>query len=65
MTFDQVLVMERMARRWSQESVALEVGVQQGTYGKWEAGKTEPRISQAIMLAAMFEIDLNAVEPRK
>lgn len=64
MTFDQAIIMERMARRWSQEAVALELGTTQGTYGNWEAGKTEPKISQAIRLAEILEIDLNTIEAR-
>ena len=64
MTFDQAIVRERMARHWSQEALAFDLGVNQSTYAKWEAGKTEPKISHAIRLAAALGIDLNDIEAR-
>lgn len=50
-TFMERLVLHRNKRKLSQEQLAEAAGVSQRTVSNWEAGESEPAVTQLIKLA--------------
>lgn len=55
------LLQYRKMLRLSQEEIAERLGVSRQAYAKWEAGSTTPELKYCRMLAALFEITLDAL----
>jgi len=49
----------RVMAGYSQEALAEHIGVNYATVGNWENGKTEPRISEFIAIAKVFNVSLS------
>ena len=49
----------REERGWTQAQLASMIDVAPSTVFNWEAGKFDPRLSQARDLAALFEVKLD------
>jgi transcriptional regulator with XRE-family HTH domain len=55
------LIRARLRKRWTQEEAAGFVGVDPGTYRKWEHGTAMPRISSIQLLCEAFGLDVSAL----
>ncbi len=59
-SFDSSLLIRlRNKFNFSQKQVANIVEVDQATLGRWEAGESEPKANQLMVLADTFEININ------
>lgn len=59
MNIPEILYQLRTKHKYSQENVALELGVDYTTYARYEAGKTEIKASQAQKLAELYGLSLD------
>lgn len=59
MSIPEILYQLRTKHKYSQENVALELGVDYTTYARYEAGKTEIKASQAQKLAELYGLSID------
>ena len=59
MEIPEILYHLRTAHKYSQENVAVELGVDYTTYARYEAGKTELKATQARKLADLYKLTLD------
>ena len=50
---------------YSQNEIALKLGVHNTTYGNWELGKTEPDIKNLIKLADFYNVTIDELVGRE
>jgi transcriptional regulator with XRE-family HTH domain len=46
----------RLAKNWSQQTVADRIGVRQSSISEWETGVTMPQLNQLMLLCMALEI---------
>jgi DNA-binding XRE family transcriptional regulator len=62
MVFEKVtLPIARKMAKLTQKSLAEKVGVSESTVFNWENGKTEPTVSQAMLIAEVCERPLDSI----
>ena len=44
----------RKERKWTQEELAEQIGVERSAVAKWESGKSQPQAARLIALAEIF-----------
>lgn len=59
MYFSSNLSYLRMMRNKTQEDMASEMGVSQGTIGNYEAGRREPSLTEVIEIAKILEVSID------
>lgn len=59
MYFSSNLYYLRMMRKKTQENMASEMGVSQGTIGNYEAGRREPSLTEVIEIAKILEVSID------
>ena len=59
--FSQNAWRQRAAKRLTQQQVAEMAGISLRQYQELEAGHGQPRLSTAVQIAAVLDIDLNAM----
>lgn len=57
--FLKMLEKERLKRKWTQEDVALKIGVARPTYANYEKGKREPDFETSQKLADLFDTTID------
>lgn len=50
------LRMERLARGWSSNDVARQLGVTQAAVLSWETNKAKPSVDKALKLAQLYKV---------
>ena len=51
----------REAQGWTQGELAERLGVDAGTVGKWERGRTRPRLGYLLSMARLFEVGIDEI----
>ena len=51
----------RLKKGYTQEQVALALGINRTTYTKYETGVTQPSLEQLKKLSDLFEVDYNTL----
>jgi transcriptional regulator with XRE-family HTH domain len=57
----QSIIQLREDAGFSQAQVAKSIGVSRGTYANYEAGDTEPRLSELVSLAELYDTSIDAL----
>jgi transcriptional regulator with XRE-family HTH domain len=52
----------REARSWSQNALAIKLGVTPGTVYSWERGRNEPKVRQLRAIAELFGVSMDDIE---
>ncbi len=61
MTMNCRLIARRKERQFTQEQLAQEIGITTRQYQRYEAGKTEPRVSIAMALASALQCEITDI----
>lgn len=59
MTFQERLRQLRMARGWSQEALAEQLGLSRQAVQKWETGNARPDMDNLVTLSRLFQVSLD------
>ena len=51
----------RLKKGYTQEQVAITLGINRTTYTKYETGVTQPNLEQLKKLSELFEVDYNTL----
>lgn len=62
--FSERLIQLRKGRRMSQIALAKEIGVSSRIYQEYEYGKSEPRMSNLVRMADIFNVSLDYLTGR-
>ena len=49
----------RKKKGWSQEQLAVAIGVTRQTVSKWELGSTTPELEKLLALSKLFQVSLD------